>query len=295
MYSIISIPMNTENSVNTENSANTYTPKEVDEQYNFVHQQIRTYFSTHGYDILFFGLEDPATISHIVKSTCGCNTFKKAIFCHNDYNESYDIPSDIIVFRSAISRSIRAPNEYVYPSPFFTVNQPFEPLTPIYKPRISFCGSPSTYPLRQYWLDTIKSSNRVICDFITRDRFFLMYKDDPSVVKEYKNEFINNMKYSEFCFCPRGTGNFSLRFYEALHNGRIPILLNTDTLLPNENQIDYKQFCVFSNDINTLVDDVVEFSKTHNLIQVQQLCKETFQKYFHWNKIAETMFSEIPK
>jgi hypothetical protein len=268
---------------------------QVAEQYKIVPEQIRKYFNSKGYDILFFGLEDSATISNIVKSTYKSNIMKKAIFVHSDYNDLIDIPSEVMVFRSAMNKSTKSTNEYVYPSPFFAVNEPFEPLPPIYKPRVSFCGSPSTYPLRQEWLDKIKVSNKLICDFITRDRFFLMYKHDLNVLNQYKTDFINNMKYSEFCFCPRGTGNFSIRFYEALHNGRIPVLLNTDTVLPLEQQIDYKNICVFSNNIDTLPDDVIEFSKTHDLLEVQRLCKETFNKYFHWDKLAETMFSEIPQ
>jgi hypothetical protein len=269
--------------------------EEIGKQNDFVQNQIRAYFNSRGYDILFFGGEDAETISHIVRSTCNSNTMKKAIFCQNDYNDRLDIPLDIKVFRFAVNRSVRGENEYIYPAPFFSKSESFEPLIPIYKPRISYCGSPSTYPLRQEWLDKIKSSSKVICDFITRDRFFFMYKENPAVMNEYNNEFINNMKYSEFCFCPRGTGNFSIRFYEALHNGRIPVLLNTDTVLPLEQQIDYKNICVFSNNIDTLPDDVIEFSKTHDLLEVQRLCKETFNKYFHWDKLAETMFSEIPQ
>ncbi len=40
-----------------------------------------------------------------------------------------------------------------------------------------------------------------------------------------KKLFDENMETSEFTFCPRGNGNFSIRFYESLYSGRIPIII----------------------------------------------------------------------
>jgi hypothetical protein len=110
---------------------------------------------------------------------------------------------------------------------------------------------------------------------------------------DYKEEFVNNMKYSEFSFCPRGTGNFSTRFYEALHNGRIPVLIDTDTVLPFEKHIDYSKICVFSSSIDNVVDDVIAFSKNNDLVQTQILCKEIFNTYFHIDNIAKYMYDEM--
>jgi hypothetical protein len=45
--------------------------------------------------------------------------------------------------------------------------------------------------------------------------------------------------------CVRGGGNFSLRLYETLLMGRIPIFINTDCLLPPDDSINWKQHVVW--------------------------------------------------
>lgn len=45
-------------------------------------------------------------------------------------------------------------------------------------------------------------------------------------------------KNSEFCFCPRRVKNFSIIFYEILYYEIIPIIIDTDILLPFENIIE---------------------------------------------------------
>src|SRR5690606_37188550 len=43
----------------------------------------------------------------------------------------------------------------------------------------------------------------------------------------------------------RGGGNFSVRFYEALAMGRIPVFINTDSSLPFDDRIDWKKHVVW--------------------------------------------------
>ena len=44
---------------------------------------------------------------------------------------------------------------------------------------------------------------------------------------------------------PRGDSNMAIRFYEALVFGRIPVVIDTEWVLPLEDVIDYKKFVVF--------------------------------------------------
>ena len=46
----------------------------------------------------------------------------------------------------------------------------------------------------------------------------------------------------------RGGGNFSVRFYESLSVGRIPVFLDTDSLLPLESEINWNMHCVIVNE-----------------------------------------------
>lgn len=57
-------------------------------------------------------------------------------------------------------------------------------------------------------------------------------------------EFYENIAETDYTLCVRGGGNFSKRFYETLAMGRIPLLVDTDCLLPFEPELDWSQYIV---------------------------------------------------
>jgi len=81
--------------------------------------------------------------------------------------------------------------------------------------------------------------------------------------KETTQQFYDNLFNNAYTFCIRGVGNFSVRFYETLAVGRIPILLNTDCRLPLSNPIDWTKHCLIldaSSHIK-IADQILEFHK----------------------------------
>jgi hypothetical protein len=58
-------------------------------------------------------------------------------------------------------------------------------------------------------------------------------------------EFYNNILESQYVLCVRGAGNFSVRFYETLMMGRIPLYVHTDGYLPLSDVIDWKKHVVW--------------------------------------------------
>lgn len=58
-------------------------------------------------------------------------------------------------------------------------------------------------------------------------------------------EFYNNILESQYVLCVRGAGNFSVRFYETLMMGRIPLYVHTDGYLPLSDIIDWKDHVVW--------------------------------------------------
>ena len=49
---------------------------------------------------------------------------------------------------------------------------------------------------------------------------------------------------ADFVLAPKGDGNYSNRFLEALSLGRIPVLIDTDVVLSLENEIPYEKIMV---------------------------------------------------
>jgi len=81
----------------------------------------------------------------------------------------------------------------------------------------------------------------------------------------FRKKFVDNIIESDYTICIRGYGNNSIRFFETLCCGRIPIFLDTDSTVPFENVIDWKSLCVWveEKDIDNIGDIVADF---HNSI-----------------------------
>jgi len=89
--------------------------------------------------------------------------------------------------------------------------------------------------LRRSVLAALEADPRVDTDFIIRDRYRggLPDRKDPALFRHAKNvEFYWNIHRTQYTVCVRGGGNFSVRLYETLCAGRVPLVLDTDGLLP---------------------------------------------------------------
>jgi hypothetical protein len=49
-----------------------------------------------------------------------------------------------------------------------------------------------------------------------------------------KRDYVKHLERNTYIICPRGTENYSFRVYEALARGRIPVIIDTDVVLPKE-------------------------------------------------------------
>lgn len=85
-------------------------------------------------------------------------------------------------------------------------------------------------------------------------------------------EFYNNILESQYILCVRGGGNFSVRFYETLMMGRIPIYVHTDGLLPLSDNIDWKAHVVWidTHEQHLVAEKVVSF---HNKLTAEGFLK----------------------
>ena len=60
--------------------------------------------------------------------------------------------------------------------------------------------------------------------------------------------FLSNLYEAPYALAMRGKGNHSVRFYEILSAGRIPLFVNTGCVLPLENEINWKDHTVWVED-----------------------------------------------
>lgn len=102
----------------------------------------------------------------------------------------------------------------------------------------------STSFLRASVLITLQKSKEVKTNFIFRKKYRAGVKEQKDTHRTTL-DFYNNLRDSDYVICARGAGNFSVRFYETLAMGRVPIFINTDCALPFDKQIDWKKHVVW--------------------------------------------------
>jgi hypothetical protein len=107
------------------------------------------------------------------------------------------------------------------------------------------------------------------------------------------DDLIENYLTSEFCFCPRGNGNFSIRFYETLYYGRIPVIIDSDIMLPFENLIEWNKYIVISKTIEELPEKIYNFWLNNDICEAQLNCKKLYNEYFSQNNISEKILEEL--
>lgn len=93
-------------------------------------------------------------------------------------------------------------------------------------------------------LQDLESDSEIESRFIYREKY-RAGAQTPEERELTTLEYYDNMKDADYVLCMRGAGNFSVRLYEALMMGKIPIFVDTDCLLPFENHIDWRRHVVW--------------------------------------------------
>ena len=98
--------------------------------------------------------------------------------------------------------------------------------------------------LRQRVLELLRQSPHMETDFIPRTQY-KAGAQTPEQEAQSRREFFENIRDTDYTVCVRGGGNFSVRLYETLAMGRIPILVDTDSLLPYADDRRWRECCVY--------------------------------------------------
>ncbi len=142
---------------------------------------------------------------------------------------------------------------------------------------------PSSY-FRHKYLLMLQSNKLIVTNFVFRKKYRAGAKTEKDILKT-SLEFYHNIFENQYTFCLRGAGNFSVRFYETLALGRIPILINTDCKLPFENQINWKKHCLIieENDVKNMSDKIINFHysfSNNDFIEIQKSNRLLWENYF---------------
>ena len=111
------------------------------------------------------------------------------------------------------------------------------------------------------------------------------------VQKTKRAELVDLINQSVATLCPRGFGVQSIRFFETLAAGRIPILLSDNYILPLENYIDYSTFMwkIGEGETMSLPNQLADLFESHSLdelIEKSDKARQTWQNFFRTNLFA---------
>jgi hypothetical protein len=191
---------------------------------------------------------------------------KIVVFIGGDLSHNIFI-DDMIVLKGSQYGRLKRANEIIVP-PLVEDLVEAKPRPKANQPVVGFCGWAAAANLAgwlKYWLKNLKpgsvvfrkglyfrrraikvlkQSNLVKTNFLIRRSFSGNLKTASGEPAKLRREYIENIVNSDFILAPKGDGNFSLRFYETLAAGRIPVLIDTDCVLPLEGEINYDEVMV---------------------------------------------------
>lgn len=96
--------------------------------------------------------------------------------------------------------------------------------------------------LRRRAIAGLSPSTRVESSIVVRDRFFGHY--DAADRRAMRSEYGAHLADSDYVLCVRGYGNYSIRLFETLAMGRVPVVLESELVLPCADVVDWDAIAV---------------------------------------------------
>jgi|SRR5579884_1350605 len=159
---------------------------------------------------------------------------------------------------------------------------------------ISITPHPGRYigrRIRRRMIEAFMNTDLVQPNFIIRKKYnngVDGLDSNHPLVRKSRQEFFNNIMESDYVLCPRGGENYSIRMFEVLCCGRIPVFINTDCVLPFEEYINWKDYCVWveEDEINRLPEIISEFHRSHtpeDFLRLQRSCRKLWEDWLSPN------------
>ncbi len=254
------------------------------------------------------------------------------LFSCGDFTDQYRFDSRAYVFRYSVYRHTLTPQDIV----MLTMVNDYGSERGVHLrektqiPVVSFCGQAGYHTLRQwvgyylktglirlrsvisptaparligvYWrrrlIHACMRSSRVVSRFIIRHSFSAAMRTIELDPAQARKEFIESIEESDVVLAPKGDGNYSNRFLETLSLGRIPVLLDTDVVLPFEEELEYEQ-CVVRipmQEVNQTPELIRAWYDAHTQetwAAAQQRAREVFETRLRFDAFFDRFFSVV--
>ena len=146
----------------------------------------------------------------------------------------------------------------------------------------SFLGRISTHPVRKK-VRLLDKANTPCLDVEDGPRRF------PSF--QYSQSYVQLLRRSRFVLCPRGIGASSIRIFEAMDCGRVPVIIS-DQWQPSP-EIRWADFCVFVPEGDVLSIPALLDRLDSNAHEMGRLAREAFVEHFAPNVFLDRLLMTL--
>lgn len=140
----------------------------------------------------------------------------------------------------------------------------------------------------------LKKSKNIKFNYI--ERRWWLYLDAPETIKK---QYIENIVNSNFSLVARWNWNYSFRLYEVLSLWKIPVFIDTNSKLPFEDEIDYKNIFIWVpfNDIKNIEKYINDFliANKWNLNNIQKEIRKIYEEFFLMENYYTKLITNIIK
>jgi hypothetical protein len=153
----------------------------------------------------------------------------------------------------------------------------------------SFVGSSKTHKIRSEILKL--SCSKSFLQDASSPTLKHWWDTTPEEKEKTLERFRDITSRSKFCLCPRGLAASSLRLFEAMQAGVVPVIIADDLVLPDGP--DWNQFSITIKESDiSMIPEILEAEDLEAKSEVMgQLAREAWEKYFSPEASFETIVS----
>ena len=129
--------------------------------------------------------------------------------------------------------------------------------------------------------------------FLIRDPRGLLLNTLPGLgnSSQYREQYLNSLQRSKFILCPRGNGVSSLRLFEAMRAGRVPVIISDDWVPPYGP--DWSSFSIKVNESEIhRIPEILE-AYEDNVVNMAQQARIEYNALFSSNILFNYLISQF--
>ena len=148
----------------------------------------------------------------------------------------------------------------------------------------SFMGSVTTHWIRKQLVDMYE----------TCIDSGVLWSIDPELSIEerarLKSRYVELTNTSMFSICPRGTGVGTIRLFEVMSMGSIPVIISDDYVCPLSNKINWDEFSIRipESDVHK-IEKILNSIGHEEIKKMRSTMKDNYEKYFSNDNLHQTI------